>query len=100
MGSQNEVPAAWRTVNNVISKSNRISLSAMTRGCLTRPPESAYSQAFETPDASLILLWPLPEDDITGFTKQGYPTPRSMPICSSSSVDANAYFDVGRRSSS
>ncbi len=52
MGSQKCVPDKARTVSWVISKSNLISPSRMTRASRTRPADSAFSQAGATSAAA------------------------------------------------
>jgi len=46
----------------------------MTRPAPARPAVWAYSQEASAEAASRATLWPLPEEDITGFTTQGKPT--------------------------
>ena len=71
MGSQKCVPLSARTVSCVISKSNLISPSTITRAWRTRPAANAFSHASATSALAFSRDWPLPEDDITGLTKQG-----------------------------
>ena len=71
MGSQKWVPSTPRTVSWVISKSNCTSPSRITRASRTRPADSALSQAGATSAADLSRDWPLPDEDITGFTNDG-----------------------------
>jgi hypothetical protein len=64
--------------------------STITRGCFTRPDASAFSHAGRTSSALFSRDWPLPDDDITGFTKQGNPIPLPIASRNSSKLEAKA----------